>query len=170
MNVKKKGNIGENNFANWLRDQGIKAWRDNASGGGSREKSDIGNEIGYSFEVKTVAKINLLQAWKQTLRASDKTHTTPAVIIHFNGMALDKWLVVLDNHDWLQLLMPTLNQEKVAKFKEREQEIKSHKNSMKKKEIENSGKQCILHKMKNCITCHRQVKKKVIKKDSSIEL
>ena len=44
INAKKKGNKGENNWANWLIDNGIKAWRDTQSGGGTREKADVGND------------------------------------------------------------------------------------------------------------------------------
>ena len=54
INVKKKGNKGENKFANWLVKNGIKAWKDSASGGGNNEKADIGNNLNLHFEVKTV--------------------------------------------------------------------------------------------------------------------
>ena len=104
MNPKKKGNRGENNWANWLIDNGIKAWRDNQSGGGDREKSDVGNSINCHFEIKTVKKLNVKQAWKQAEENSLKTKTTPHLVIHFDGMPEDKWLIVMDNYDWLELI------------------------------------------------------------------
>ena len=45
INPKKKGNLWENRLANWLKDNGIRAWKDGASGGGNREKGDIGNNL-----------------------------------------------------------------------------------------------------------------------------
>lgn len=62
---KKKGNAGENNFSNWLNDNGIRAWKDSMSGGGTREKGDIGNGIDCTIEIKTVKKINLHEVWKK---------------------------------------------------------------------------------------------------------
>jgi Holliday junction resolvase len=104
INAKKKGNKGENAVANWLRDNGIKAWRDNASGGGSREKGDVGNNIDLSIEVKTVKKINLQEAWKQVKHASVIHHNEPALFIHFDLMPKNKWLVVMDSDDWLYFM------------------------------------------------------------------
>ena len=104
INSKKKGNLWENRWANWLRDNGIRAWKDGASGGGSREKSDVGNDIDYSFQVKGVKKLNLQEAWRQAERDAGKVHDTPAVVVHFDSMAKDQFLVVLDNYDWLDLI------------------------------------------------------------------
>jgi 3D (Asp-Asp-Asp) domain-containing protein len=42
INVKKKGNKGENAFANWLYSHGFKAWRNGSSGSGLY-KGDINN-------------------------------------------------------------------------------------------------------------------------------
>ncbi len=38
VNVKKKGNAWENRLAQWLTENGVKAFKDSASGGGNREK------------------------------------------------------------------------------------------------------------------------------------
>lgn len=102
VNVKKKGNRGENNFANWLRDNGVKAWKDGASGGGSREKGDIVNNIDCTIEVKTVKKLNLQQAWRQVEKASSIHHNEPVLAIHFDGMPKDQWLVVIHSEDWVE--------------------------------------------------------------------
>ena len=103
MIAKKKGNTGERKFAIWLSDNGIKASRDPGSGGGNREKSDIVNNINANFEVKTVKKLNLKDAWKQTESAADKTHNTPYLVIHFDGMRDNEWLIVMNNHEWMDM-------------------------------------------------------------------
>lgn len=104
MNSKKKGNKGENKFANWLVKNGIKAWRDGASGGGHNEKADIGNNLNLHFEVKTVKRINLLEVWKKCLLECQKTHNLPAVVTHFDGMPEDEWLVTISSQHFLELL------------------------------------------------------------------
>jgi len=105
MNVKKKGNAGENNFANWLTDNGIKGWRDGQSGGGNREKADVGNNIDCHFEVKTVKNLSLRKAWRQAVKDAEKTQNTPYVAVHFDGMAKNEWLMVTDNWSWLNLIL-----------------------------------------------------------------
>ena len=105
MNAKKKGNRGENAFANWLIANGIKAWKDGASGGGNNEKADIGNNINMHFEVKTVKKINLMEVWKKALYECTKTHNDPVLAIHFDGMPENEWLMVLHNDAWLELML-----------------------------------------------------------------
>lgn len=100
MNAKKKGNKGENDFANWLQINGIKAYR-NSSSGGNTWKSDIHNGLGYNLEVKTVKRINLLDAWKQSERDANMAHTTPLLAVHFDGMPKDQWLIVIHSETWL---------------------------------------------------------------------
>lgn len=103
-NSKKKGNKGENKFANWLIANGIKAWKDGASGGGNNEKADVGNNLNIHFEVKTVKKIGLMETWQKALHECGKTHNDPVLAIHFDGMPENKWLIVLDNDHFLDLL------------------------------------------------------------------
>jgi len=104
MNSKKKGNLWENKFANWLVANGIKAWKDGASGGGLNEKADVGNGLNLHFEVKAVKKINLQEVWKKACHECGKTHNDPVLAIHFDGMPDNKWLIVLDNDHFLDLL------------------------------------------------------------------
>lgn len=104
INSKKKGNHFENVFANWLKDNGIKAFKDTMSGGGNREKGDISNNLNLHIEVKAVAGINLQKVWKKALLECEKTHNSPLIAIHFNGMPEDKFLIVIDNYDWLDLI------------------------------------------------------------------
>ena len=105
INSKKKGNHGENLFANWLSDNGIKAWKDSMSGGGNREKGDVGNNIDFTFEVKTVKKVNLPAYWKQTKISAEKHHNRPCLVIHLDGMPKDSWIMIMDNWDWLDIIM-----------------------------------------------------------------
>jgi len=107
MNAKKKGNAGENKWANWLKEQGITAYR-NSSSGANYQKSDVHNSIGANFEVKTVKKLNLKEAWKQSSRDAFNSHTTPYLIIHFDGMGEDEWLVVMDNWNWVDLQLKAM--------------------------------------------------------------
>ncbi len=104
INAKKKGNLWENRWANWLSDNGIHAWKDGASGGGTREKSDVGNDIDYSFQVKGVKKLNLQEAWRQAKRDAELVQDIPCVVVHFDGMAEDDFLVVMSNHDWIEAI------------------------------------------------------------------
>jgi Holliday junction resolvase len=103
MNFKKKGNAGENRFANWLQSNGIKAFK-NSSSGANTNKSDVHNSLNANFEVKTVKRINLQEAWKQSRRDAEMSHTTPYVVIHFDGMPQDEWLIVMHSEDWLDLV------------------------------------------------------------------
>lgn len=103
MNAKKKGNAGENKFANWLVSQDIKAYR-NSSSGGNTQKSDIHNSLDANFEVKTVKKINIGKAWQQTVRDATMASSTPYLAIHLDGMPDDTWLMVMSNWDWVELI------------------------------------------------------------------
>jgi hypothetical protein len=104
INVKKKGNAGENQFSNWLHNGStIKAYRDSASGGGIR-KGDINNNLGYCIEIKTVKALNLKKAWAQSSRDAHLSQAEPLLGIHFDGMGKDKWLIVIDNYHWLDLI------------------------------------------------------------------
>lgn len=103
MNTKKKGNRGEWNFAHYLRANGFSAWR-NAMSGGTVWKGDIGNNIGLSIEVKTVKKINIMQAWRQCTKDSDLGGGKPTLALHFDGMGKDEWLIVIHSEFFLDLL------------------------------------------------------------------
>ena len=105
INSKKKGNHFENVWANWLTDNGIKASKDGASGGGNREKGDVANNLNLHMEIKAVGGINLNKVWKKALHECEKTHNSPLLAIHFNGMPEQDFLVVMSNHDWLELMV-----------------------------------------------------------------
>jgi len=107
-NPKRKGNNGELLFAEWLREHGFRAWRNSSSGAGVN-KGDINNSMtilgeGISFEVKTVAKLNLLKAWRQCQNDANKSHTIPILATHFNGMQDKTWLVTMSSEDFVEII------------------------------------------------------------------
>ena len=103
MNAKKKGNHGENEFANWLHENGLPAWRNSSSGAGLY-KGDINNSLDITFEIKTVKKINLQDAWWQVQKDSSVAHNSPVLAIHFDGMGKKQWLCVIHSEDFIDYL------------------------------------------------------------------
>lgn len=103
LNAKKKGNKGEWAFVHWLRQHGFYSHR-NAMSGGGVWKGDIANNMDFCFEVKTVKKLNLMEAWRQVNTDSGKSHATPVLVIHFDHMPKDSWLVVMESGDWIEHL------------------------------------------------------------------
>lgn len=103
MNAKKKGNHGEHELANWLMENGIKAFR-NSMSGGSVWKGDIANNLDLTIEVKTVKKINLMECWRQVNRDASKARNSPLLAIHFDHMPKKEWLIVIHSEDWLELI------------------------------------------------------------------
>lgn len=103
LNSKRKGNKGENEFANWLQENGIKAYRNSASGA-TTAKGDINNSMDLTIEVKTAKHINLKKCWQQVKRDSELASNTPLLAIHLDGMADKKWLIVQDCDNWLEAI------------------------------------------------------------------
>lgn len=103
MNSKQKGNFWERAWSEFLTRNGIKSRKDGMSGGGL-EKSDVSNGMNAIFEVKAVNALNLKKAFKQAKESARLTHNTPYVIVHFDDMPADRFLVVMDNYDWLELV------------------------------------------------------------------
>lgn len=102
-NSKKKGNHGEHEFAHWLVENGVKAFR-NSMSGGSIWKGDIANDLDLTIEVKTVKRINLLEAWQQVNRDASKARNSPLLAIRFDHMPKREWLIVIHSEDWLHSL------------------------------------------------------------------
>ena len=103
INAKKKGNAGEHELAHWLEENGFKAFR-NSMSGGSIWKGDIANNLDLTIEVKTVKKINLLEAWKQVNKDASTAHNSPLLALHFDHMPRKEWLMVLHSEDYIDLL------------------------------------------------------------------
>lgn len=115
-NVKKKGNIWENKLANWLRDNGIKAWKDGASGGGTREKGDIGNNIDFTIESKAAKNIKLMDWWRQVSKSASIHHNRPALFIHQDGMPDCEWIVCMSSEDWIDIVLESLKSANTESF------------------------------------------------------
>lgn len=113
VNSKHKGNRGENLFATFLQQHGFKAYK-NSSSGGNHNKSDIHNNLDINFEVKTIKKINLLKAWKQTDRDSSLARSMPMLAIHFDGMREMEWLMVMHSEDFMDMLKKSRTAQKIT--------------------------------------------------------
>ena len=98
MNPKTKGQNGETRFTRFLREHGIKAYRDKQSGAGL-DKSDVTTAINAHFEVKTVKSLNLQQAWRQSVKSTGH-YETSYLVVQFDGMAANQWLIVMDAEEW----------------------------------------------------------------------
>jgi len=108
INVKKKGNLWENKLANWLFSHGIKSWRDGASGGGSREKGDVGNNIDCTIESKCGKNISLMDWWRQVEHSASIHGNQPVLFIHQDGMKDNEWLTVMHSEDWIEMMKKSL--------------------------------------------------------------
>lgn len=106
-NSKKKGNLFENRFAKFLRASGLDrtAGRNTGSGGGQL-KADILSALRMHFEVKAGKNISLKKAWDQAMKDSMKAGGmhVPVVAMHYDGMAEDEFFIVMNNHDWAELV------------------------------------------------------------------
>jgi len=107
INSKIIGNNAENDWATFLKNRGIDklARRDKQSGGGNKEKSDIGNSLNINFEVKAGNQVpkKLEDFYAQSLNAACKTHTIPYVILKRRFKRQDEFLVVMNGFDWADL-------------------------------------------------------------------
>ena len=124
INVKKKGNIWENKLSNWLRDHGIKAWKDGQSGGGNREKGDVGNNIDFTMESKAAKNIKLMEWWRQVAHSASLHKNRPALFIHQDGMSDNHWLVVMHSEDWIDMCKKSLSEKEVVEIPEDNRELK----------------------------------------------
>ena len=102
-NAKKKGNHGEHEFAHFLVENGIKAFR-NSMSGGSVWKGDIANSLDMTIEVKTVKKLSLMEAWRQVNRDASIAHNQPVLAIRFDNMPKREWLIVTHSNDWVETI------------------------------------------------------------------
>ena len=101
--AKDKGNDGELRFASFLRNHGFKAFKQ-ASSGAHIQKGDITNSLDCTIEVKTVAKINLKEAWSQVEGDASMARNQPVLAIQFDGMRPSEWLMVMHSEDWAELM------------------------------------------------------------------
>lgn len=114
INSKKKGNKWENKLANWLADNGFKAWKDGASGGGTREKGDIGNNLDMTIESKAYKQIKLMEWWRQVDKSASIHRNQPVLFIHQDGMPDNEWLVTMHSEDWIEMLKQARSSKQVS--------------------------------------------------------
>ena len=105
-NSKKKGNFWENRLSDWLNNNGIKAWKDGASGGGDKEKSDIGNNLNLHLEMKAGKQVpkKIYDWFDKAVLESNKTHNIPYIIVHRDNRPVEEFLFILNGYDWLDLI------------------------------------------------------------------
>ena len=97
MNSKAKGNAGERELANILKDYGFNARRGLQYQGGQVE-ADVVGIPGIHIEVKRVERLNITKAMEQSTRDAKKGET-PVVIHRINR---HPWLVTMYLEDWLE--------------------------------------------------------------------
>ncbi len=102
MNAKRKGNVGQSKFANFLKEHGFSAMSDGSRSGGGMYKGDIHNDQDICYEVKTCKKINLQECWRQVTRDATLSRSTPVLAVHFDGMPEGEWLMVMHSEDWVE--------------------------------------------------------------------
>ena len=123
INSKRKGNAGERNWAQFLREQNLdRNARRNVSSGSTYYKSDVHNSINYNFEVKVGKHFSLPKALKQTQRDAEMAHSKPAIPFHLDGMRDDSWWIVIDAYEWAELIKR--NKEPISKAPDREMKWK----------------------------------------------
>lgn len=131
VNAKKKGNAWEHKVAKFLSSHGFKTWKDSASGGGSREKGDIGNSLDMTIESKSTKVIRLPEWWKQVSHSASLQRNQPVLFIHQDGMGNEEWLVVMHSNDWVEML-------KKSKTEKIYQEVPQEDSNSKKWAIQNA--------------------------------
>lgn len=103
MNSKKKGNRGEREVAQYLRDCGLdNTAARNWSSGSDRNKSDIHNSLDWNLEVKRVEKLNIWKALEQVEEYSRQNHAKPSVVFRRNRTP--EWYIAIRLSDWVDLL------------------------------------------------------------------
>ena len=94
MNVKRKGTTGENELADILRRNGIRAYRNDQIFKGGQANPDVYAEIGtlpIHIEVKRVERLNVPEAMNQAIK--DKADGHMPVLCHRRNR--EKWLVTV---------------------------------------------------------------------------
>lgn len=103
MNVKRKGTAGENELAELLRAEGIRAYRNDQIFRGGQGNPDVMAElegIKLHVEVKRVEKLNVPEAVHQAERDAE-AGTLPMVAHRRNR---EKWLVTMPLTAFVQII------------------------------------------------------------------
>jgi len=102
MNVKRKGNAGEQEFLSMLEARGIQATRNEQRYVGGLDNPDIAAQIGgvpFHVEVKRTERFRLYDALDQAKRDANG-HRIPIVAHRQNRRP---WVVVMDAEDFLRI-------------------------------------------------------------------
>lgn len=100
INSRTKGCTGEREFANWLKERGIKARRGQQFSG-SPDSPDVVTElVEFHFEVKRTEHGNPYK-WLSQAKTDAKATQTPIVAHRRNR---DGWIAILDMNDLINLI------------------------------------------------------------------
>jgi len=97
MNSKRKGCVGEREFAALCREHGIESAQRGQQFKGGYESPDVKGIDGYHIEVKRVERLNISEAMKQSIRDSEGK-ATPIVAHRRNR---EEWFITMRAVDWL---------------------------------------------------------------------
>ena len=100
VNGKRKGKMGELEWAAFCRDHGYECRRTAQYCGNTGDASDVVGLDGIHQEVKRVEALNVSTAMAQAVRDSDGSGNLPIVAHRKNG---EKWLVTMRAEDWFKL-------------------------------------------------------------------
>ena len=103
MNVKRKGTAGENELAEILRAEGIRAYRNDQIYKGGKDNPDVCAELeGHQLhvEVKRQEKLNVTEAMKQAI--NDAAEGNIPILAHRKNR--EKWLITLPLTAFIQLM------------------------------------------------------------------
>ena len=103
MNVKRKGTAGENELAELLRSEGIRAYRNDQIYKGGQGNPDVRAELEgmtLHIEVKRVEKLNVPEAIHQAER--DAEPGTLPVVAHRRNR--EKWLATMPLSVFIQII------------------------------------------------------------------
>jgi Holliday junction resolvase len=107
-NSKRKGKVGELEFASLLRDHGYDARRGQQFAGGAESPDVMSNALGFlHIEIKRVQHLNLTDACVQ---AEGDCGGKPWIVAHRRNNA--PWLITMRSETFFQFLRGTLPPEK----------------------------------------------------------
>ena len=100
VNSRKKGTVGEREFAKLCRDEGYEVRRTVQYCGNTGDASDCVGLPGIHIEVKRTERLRLDDAMEQAIRDSRKFSYIPIVAHRCNGKP---WKITMTAEDWFKL-------------------------------------------------------------------
>lgn len=102
MNSKRKGCVGEREFAALCREHGIEGAQRGQQFSGGIDTPDVKGLPGIHVEVKRVERLNISEAMKQSIR--DSEGKAIPVVAHRRNR--EPWMITMRADDWFSLYMP----------------------------------------------------------------